>query len=323
MATLTLRPYTSEADLPRIVDLLNACEAVDHLDEGISIEELREELTDPRIDPARDIRLWEDADGALVAYAEIWKPTPPPGEEPDGFLWFKVHPDMRGGSLEVQALAWGEARMREVARECGARVTLRSGARDDDTARLALLRRHGFSVVRYFLRMGRRLDEPIPEPEFPAGFTLRHVAGEHEAEAWVAMYNESFIDHWNHHPMTVEVFKHTRVDADYRAEQDLIAVAPDGTFAAFCHCQIHQAENARTGRNEGWVHVLGTRRGFRKIGLGRAMLLAGLHRLKADGVDTAILGVDAMNPTGATRLYESVGFHQRHTFVACSKDVEP
>ena len=30
---------------------------------------------------------------------------------------------------------------------------------------------------------------------------------------------------------------------------------------------------ARTGHNEGWIGILGTRRGFRKMGLGRAMLL--------------------------------------------------
>ncbi len=58
----------------------------------------------------------------------------------------------------------------------------------------------------------------------------------------------------------------------------------------------------RSGRSEGWIELLGTRRGHRKIGLGRALVLAGLQRLKADGVETALLGVDGDNPTGATRL---------------------
>jgi ribosomal protein S18 acetylase RimI-like enzyme len=42
------------------------------------------------------------------------------------------------------------------------------------------------------------------------------------------------------------------------------------------------------------------------------MLLAGMRWLKAQGMDTATLGVDAENPSGALRLYESVGFTVRH-----------
>lgn len=43
------------------------------------------------------------------------------------------------------------------------------------------------------------------------------------------------------------------------------------------------------------------------------MLLAGIHQLKAAGMDTAKIYVDVENPTGALRLYESVGFSKVHT----------
>ncbi len=84
----------------------------------------------------------------------------------------------------------------------------------------------------------------------------------------------------------------------------------DNTFAAHCHCHINTEKNARMGRKRGIVGILGTRRGFRRMGLGKAMLLAGLHRLKEAGMDTARLGVDAENPNGALQLYESVGFRK-------------
>jgi len=137
----------------------------------------------------------------------------------------------------------------------------------------------------------------------------------------VEMFNQSFIDHWNHHDLTVESYRHWRSDPDYRPELDLIAVATDGTFAAFCYCHINPEDNKRKGRNEGWIGVLGTKRGFRKRGLGRAMLLAGMQRLKAAGVDTARLGVDSENPNGAGQLYESVGFRKLYTRIMYVKDV--
>jgi ribosomal protein S18 acetylase RimI-like enzyme len=122
------------------------------------------------------------------------------------------------------------------------------------------------------------------------------------------MFNQTFIDHWNHHDWTVESYINWLKVPHYRQDIDLLAVAPDGTFAGFCVCMIDPDDNRENNRSEGWIDILGTRRGFRKIGLGRALLLEGMKALKANGIEVAVLGVDAENPTGALGLYESVGF---------------
>jgi len=319
VANLSGRCYAGDRDLDAIAHLINTCEEVDRLDEGTSISELQQEFNAPSLDVARDIRLWEDAEGKLIGFARLW--ISEPGEVIDGWLWFRVHLGARGGDLEAAAIAWGEVRMREVSAMRGGRVKLRTYARAEDCDRISVLTSCGFKVDRYFCRMARSLSEPIPEPHFPEGFALRQFPGEQDAEAWVEMFNQSFIDHWNHHDLTVDKFKHELAKPDYRNDLDLIAVADDGTFVAFCYCKISVQECDRTGRNEGWIACLGTRRGFRKMGLGRAMLLAGLHRLKAAGVATAILGVDAENSSGAMGLYESAGFHNIRNSISYVKDV--
>jgi mycothiol synthase len=319
MANLLARSYAGDRDLSAIADLINTCEEVDRLDQGTSISELQQEFNEPSLDKARDICLWEDANGKLITVAQLW--ISEPAEVIDGWLSFHIHPDARGGDLEAAAIAWGEMRMREVSAVRGSPVKLRSSARADECDRISLLTSCGFKADRYFFRMARSLSEPIPEPQFPEGFWLREFPGEQDSEAWVEMFNQSFIDHWNHHDLTVDKFKYDLAKPDYRNDLDLIAVDSDGTFVAFCYCIISQEENDRTGRNEGWIGVLGTRRGFRKIGLGRAMLLAGLHRLEAAGVETAILGVDAENPSGALRLYESAGFHKIRDSISYVKNV--
>jgi mycothiol synthase len=193
-------------------------------------------------------------------------------------------------------------------------VHLRSGLEYSTPEHIAyrqgVLERHGFSPVRYWFKMARDLNEPIPEPQLPEGFILRHVQDEKDGELWVDVFNWSFIDHWNHHDLSMEEYRHYVSSPKYNKERDLVAVAPDGTFAAFCFCWIDPEDNEHNNRKEGWIDILGTRRGYRNKGLGTAMLLAGMHLLKADGMDTAVLGVDAENPTGALRLYESVGFKQ-------------
>jgi mycothiol synthase len=314
------RPYAGEADLQAVCDLLNACDAVDQLDDNYALEDLRVEFSDPRLDLTRDLRLWEDAQGRLVGFGQLWTV---PNEEAvqDANLYLRVHPAARDNDLESEIIAWGAGRAREVGRERGKPVQLRAGTKDYDARGIAILERHGFQTIRYFFKMARPLDAPIPEPQFPAGYILRHTAGAADAAAWVACFNESFIDHWSFHPMTPETHATWLEHSNYRAERDLVAIAPDGTFAGFCFCWISPDDNARNNRNEGWIDMLGTRRGHRKIGLGRALLLAGMHRLKADGVDTAVLGVDAENPTGALRLYESVGFTKASTWVSFAKDL--
>lgn len=320
MTTLTLRPYAGEADLPQIVDLLNICESVDRLDQGTSIDEMREDLSEPTTDPQRDLAVWEDADGTMVAFGRLY--MPPSGDELSAFIWFRIHPNLRWNhGLETELFDWVGEQVREVGRQRGVPARFRTGSISGDHQRIAMLEQHGFKAVRYFMDMERPLSDPLPEPQFPAGFTLRTLAGPQEVPAWVELFNLSFIDHWEHHDLTVEERLHWLTESHYQPQDDLIAVAADGTFAAFCKCLITPKQNERTGRQEGWISLLGTRRGYRNLGLGRAMLLSGLRRLKDRGLDTAILGVDADSPTGATRLYESVGFRTTRTFIAFMKDV--
>jgi mycothiol synthase len=308
MTTLTMRSYVGETDIKAIAAFIQDCEAVDRLEELTSTTQLQQEINQPSVDRHRDIRLWCDSNGALIGFGQVF--IPPSGEILDSDLWFRVHPRARGGDLEEQIVAWGEERMREVSRERGVGVKLRSGTRDTDRDRLALLERLGYIRDRYFFRMARSLADPIPEPELPAGYTLRSgTQGEHP-HAWVEMFNQSFIDHWGFYELTIDRLQHELKDPYYNPEFDRVAIAPDGTFASFCHCYINPEQNEQSGRNEGWLVVLGTRRGFRKQGLASAAILDALHRLKAAGVDRALLAVDAENTTGALHLYESLGFRK-------------
>jgi mycothiol synthase len=313
-----MRSFKGEADLEAIAYLINTCETVDKLESGTSVSELRDEFNTPFVNQAHDLKLWEDCNNQLLGFGRLW--IPDPSEVIDGFLGFQVHPSVRGGNIETQIIQWAEQRMQEVRQEKGLPVKLRSGARDKHTERIVILENHGFVSDRYFFTMQRSLTEIIPQPQFPSGFTLRQVKPE-DAEALTELFNQSFVDHWNHHDSTVEYVKYEMAQQNYRAELDLIATAADGTFAAFCYSVINREENIRKGRQEGYIAILGTRRGFRRIGLGRAMLLSGLHRLKGFGMDTASLGVDADNPNGALRLYESVGFSKLFTWIAYGKDV--
>jgi len=319
MSSITRRPYQGETDLDAIANLINTCETVAQLEEGTSVTELQQSFDDPFIDKERDLFLWQDANDQLIGFSRLW--IVPTNTIIDGFLAFRVHPTAPSGDLEKQIIAWAEERLRQVSRERSLPVNVRCGSRADKTDRIAILERCGFKRDRYFFTMARSLQEPIPEPQFPDGFTLGYSKGEADAQAYVELYNQTFIDHWNYHELTVERVLHELQNPYYKPEMSLLAMAPDGTYAAFCYCHINPEENQRNGRNEGDIAVLGTRRGFRQQGLGRAMLLAGMQQLKAAGVETTKLIVDAKNLSGALRLYESVGFSTAQTHISLVKEL--
>ncbi|MGB3266333.1 MAG: GNAT family N-acetyltransferase [Microcoleus sp.] len=327
MNILTTRSYNGESDWCAIANLIDACETVDRLGEEVSATELKLILDAPKLDKARDVQLWEDGNCKLIGLALLDRPDST--DEIEACLWFYVHPKVRGEGLEKDIIKWGETRLGEVGKQRNLPAKLRTYSREDKTDLMLLLEKQGFEVDRYFLTMGRSLAEPIPAPEFPADFALTHVSGEQDIQPWVEMFNQSFIDHWNHHDLTAETVRYWMQDPNYQPELDLIAVSGDSLrdsfasrkFAAFCDCQIKPQKNTNSSTKDGWIELLGTRRDFRKMGLGKAMLLAGLHKLKAAGANTAKLSVDADSLTGATKLYKSVGFRPLETWIEWAKAV--
>jgi mycothiol synthase len=319
MTTMTMRLFAGVADLQAIVDLFNAIEATDQIGAGTSVAELQIDLDNPMLDSARDMALWEDERGTLVALGALW--IHPATVAIEAFFWMRVHPDARGTELERDVIDWGTERLREIAAARGLPAHLRLGTRDDNAYQIDTFDRNGFQFDRTFFDMARPLDQPIDAVPLPEGFMIRPLDGENELAAWVETFNQSFIDHWNHHDMTIERRRHWMKSLDYRPELDLVAVAPDGTLAAFSYCSIETANNRRMGVRDGWIADLGTRRGYRKRGLARALLTASLHTLKHAGMDMAKLGVDTQNPNGALRLYESVGFQTVETWLSYVKNV--
>ena len=324
---IKFRGYEGERDLQPICELLNLIDRHDDIDEGFAtVADWRTNMEHPDTVVERDARIWEDETGRMVAFGRLWFPKP--DEEPftDAYFMMPVHPDVRNQGLEEEMLQWAEGQARSVTQERSKPGRVRTGTSDGTPEFMAyrkdVLERNGYKPVRYWFKMARNLNEPIPDPVLPEGYTLAHTQGAADAATWIEMFNLSFVDHWGHHDETAESHAHWLSNhPDYVKERDLVAIAPDGTWTSFCFSMIYPDDNEAKGRKEGWIDILGTRRGYRKMGLGTAMLLAGMRKLKEDGMDTAVLGVDAENPSGALRLYEAVGFKQVRSSTTYSKDV--
>lgn len=302
MTTLTSRSYSGAADLHAMLDLLGVVKPAERRGNSPSEVDLRELLALTAVQ--NNTRLWFDADERLVGFAFV---------DHYANLCF----EFTEPGIEAEIVDWGVQCIRRDIEAEGEALTLDASCGEDNANCIALLERHGF--IRQALRslhLVRSLHEPIPAPQLPAGFSIRHVTGEHEVDALVALHRAAF----GTENMTVEERLAMMRTPEYDAELDLVAVAPDGRLAAYCMVSISQEENARTGRNEGYTDPVATHPDFRRRGLARALLLMGLHTLKQRGMDTACLGTSGDN-VAMQRTAEAVGFRVQSTTLWFSKPV--
>jgi ribosomal protein S18 acetylase RimI-like enzyme len=75
-----------------------------------------------------------------------------------------------------------------------------------------------------------------------------------------------------------------------------------------CLNHRYEADDAVHGRREGWIMSLSTLPQWRGRGIASALIERSLHTFAGAGLTHAAIGVDGDSPTGAARLYRSLGF---------------
>ncbi len=209
-----------------------------------------------------------------------------------------------GRGLGTTLCELGEARARELGLK-----TVHQHAFEADVGARALFEARSYSVVRRFYEMAVELDGPSPPPTWPTGIAPR-VFEPDDARPFYEAILESFSEEWGFVALPFEEWKKLRVD---ESDTSLYFVAwHGGEVAGFIRCEIRTP-------GKGFVGMLGVRRRWRQRGVGRALLLHALGAFHERGVRWVSLGVDSENPTGATRLYESVGMTVQAAGVAYEK----
>ncbi len=312
-----LRRY-KVTDLEAIVAITNAAALFDATENGTSVLEMASFFMLPGLVPAENAFVVEE-DGRIVAFAFL---NLVQDEYECSFrAWFQVHPVRRGRGLGERLLARLYERALERLAECKTDLVKFSTHADiSEHSRIAILERFGLQEVRRGWTMVRPTLDNIAAPQYPEGIRVRAYRVGQDDRAAHQLDNEAFRDHWGHVDYPFELWEHYLVEPGNRPDLSIVAEnSSTGELAGFCMLAIRDEENKRLGTQRGWIDILGVRRAYRRHGLGTALVLAGLGNLRESGMAQAVLGADSENLTGATRIYERVGFQVDRTRIIFSK----
>jgi GNAT superfamily N-acetyltransferase len=247
-------------------------------------------------------RLWF-CDDALVAWA--WAYLPHQVRRSDGsvkditgaYLGYQVHPGH--AALVDEVIGWYAAVAADIERTVMPRAA--------DQFALKRWAAHGYQTdpaslgdTGSWTQLNERDLTDVEQPVLPDGFRFRTAD---EAGPEVAV--QAHVDAWAPSTYTAEGYAGVRRTATYRGDLHVLVEAPDGTMAASTIMWLDEAN--KTAEFE----PVGTHTDYRRLGLGTAMLLHGMHLAREAGATHMTVGcLGAPGHPNARGLYYGVGFRE-------------
>jgi mycothiol synthase len=206
-----------------------------------------------------------------------------------GQAFLQVHPGFSSPQLDEEMIVVAEERLVTTAKD--GRQKLHVWVDSQDRFHQEILSRRGFQRVNLpenqEVQHRRSLDEPLPDVPLVTGYTVRSQGnglellercyasglGFHENDINVARDNRDHPE-WYHHIQSAPL---------YRRDLDIIAVASDGSICSFC--TIWFDDVTRTA----YCEPVATVPAHQRRGLGKAVMIEGLHRLKRMGAMVAFV----------------------------------
>jgi mycothiol synthase len=149
----------------------------------------------------------------------------------------------------------------------------------------------------------------LPSTSVPEGYAIRTFDTVRDREPWLRLHNAVFADHPENGTWSLDDLA-MRLAQPWFAAGDFLLAEREGQLVGFNW--LKRVPEAPPEHPEGEIYIIGVGDTERGRGLGRSLALLGLHHLRAEGMESCTLYVEADNAP-ALALYRSLGFKTRNT----------
>jgi mycothiol synthase len=303
-------------DEPVWVEIVNATRKDREDLRAITVEEmLRQQKEDPSFD--LEGRFIAELDGSPVGavHAHVEQER----EEKKGFVRFYVRPESRGKGIERQLV---ETALRELKARGMTTAQASGDYREGD--RIQVLEELGFKRVREFSMMEMDLADAAQNIGESRQVVIRPLQKDRDEDIklFTWLLNETFKEHFNFRPETVEEIRYFLfTDLYYKEMKEILFAELDGESVGYVGAGIDEKYNLEKNVRVGDIFTIGVLKKYRRKGIGARLILDACAAFKAKGMTKAALGVDDRNPTKAMGLYEKAGFKVKKKDIILEREV--
>ena len=301
-AGFTARLATMD-DLQAVVDVMNAVTQADIGLRNFTPAALQRQWGDDEFHLDTDAWLVADVAGRVVGYADFFAETPPNPYEVTSW----VHPTVIDTSVGEYLLQRLDERARQSTLHAppDVSITMQHGwVYEQSTALRQRIEKFGYQHIRTWLRLLIEMTQPPGEARVTDGIAIRPFRLGQDDRALYEAWEEAMADEWGHTTLTYDKWRYYFVDQAGEEDLPYWFLAVDGDEIA----GLILSRWLRPGtEDEGHVRYLGVRPGWRRCGIGLALLQHGFGEFYRRGRTKVGLGVDGTSLTGAERLYLKAG----------------
>jgi len=317
---LSFRKFAGESDYAKMIAIVNAAGKADQQDRAETLEDIKNQYAHlNNCDPDKDM-IFAEIDGETIAYSRVewWQEEDPNDRIYTHFVL--IVPEWREKGIEQSMIQWCEKRLLDIAEEHpqDSKRLFQTYSSAHKPSFNKVLESFDYEAARFFIEMSRSL-EVIPKAGLPEGIEVRDVIEQDERKIWDASV-EAFLDHWGFAKPTEEDYISYKESKYWQPEHWQVAWDGDEVVSSVMN-YIDYDYNQKFQRKRGWTENISTRRDWRKRGIARALIVSSMQMHKAKGMTEVALGVDTNNPSGALKLYQSLGYKKDKTEMIYRKEM--
>ena len=308
---LLIRSFSPDQDIPRLLSLYAAVEAIDHTGNEVSEQALRDQINVQGSNPLKD--RWvvpSPADPtALIGSALVRVIAGSTISEAN----LQVHPGWRHHGIGSALLSRVVERAREV--ECSS-IQIYASAMHPDAA--TFLQKHDFVAQGAYTEMRLLEGIRLPPVIWPYEYSMRPYAEVKNISVLTEAMNLCFIPLWGHREVSEEEMASWLPKLNPKGI--FLVFSEKGRVVGISHAEPSPERTKKNGLPTGYIDAPGIVPQHRRLDLYRALVLTGINWLGDQGQDWV-----EMESWGdkleVLKMYRELGFKDLHQLICYQLDL--